>query len=71
MSDIQIITACWSVVIIYILSILRNLYIGKYRSETNYASSIVVITHLCCITICIVILNIYPIGIVAFSKSIF
>ena len=71
MSDIQIITTCWSVVIIYILSILRNLYIGKYRSETNYASNIVVITHLCCITICIVVLNVCPVEAAAFVKSIF
>ena len=71
MSDIQIITTCWAVVIIYILVLLRNIYVGKYRSETNCASGLVVVSHLCCITICIIILNIRPDEVVAFSKTLF
>ena len=70
MSDIQIITSCWIVVIIYILVLLRNLYVGKYKSEINMCGSLVVVAHTCCITLCIVALNICPIGTINFIKSI-
>ena len=71
MSDIQIITTCWVAVIIYILMIIRNIYVGEYRSENNTAAGIIVVAHLCCIAVCMVVLNLYPIEITAYLRTFF